>query len=205
MRIISPEELAELAAEKREKEHCANLARLRARLAEGQKKEAALRAELEAKKLHAPKDVHKVNAQATPVVESKGLTRTPSRYVAVHEAGHVVCSKRLGVPVIKAKVGGDNSGEVVNSEADASCDTALPPDLYKIAMLVLLSGAAAEFIDNRQQFSRNVENGFTYSHDARGFFELAYKHLAVKGASCIEAFEDAIRAKSGHMWHRLDL
>jgi hypothetical protein len=181
-----PEELAarELEAE------LANIERLRARGAALQAEAALFRAQ----RAELKQEIERLRAELTvqPPPQVKAPAVAPyveaDRWVAVHEAGHAVTARLLGMPVFKAVVRSNNSGVVYHNEpptdlpAEREESSSWAPAVWcRDSMICGLGGAAAQLIDNPAQFSRSVPAG-AFAGDADRFFEAAYIYLMLDGA-----------------------
>ena len=174
------EAMEEAARQQQQAEEDAHIAALRAE----QEQLAKTITELKAKiaKNEAVPPTPKVEAAAVePYVE-------PDRWVAVHEAGHAVTARLLGMPVFKAVVRSDNSGVVYRTEPPADLPdesedfpSFAPSAWCRDRMICGLGGAAAQLIDNPAQFFRSVPAG-AFAGDADNFFEAAYMHLILDDA-----------------------
>jgi hypothetical protein len=186
------QEAAEEAERLKQKEELdAYIAEKKAHFSELEKKAAALRRKL-------GKD--KVGVTIVTPTTAPEPKRERDRYVAIHEAGHAVCSRLKGMPVFKAIIEGKGNGLVTYSavydKLPESERPPLAPGFYETSLLCSLSGPAAELLDDQRQFFSNVRDG-CYMHDCGHFFEVACKHLALQNASTERWLEAATQSGTG--------
>jgi hypothetical protein len=111
-----------------------------------------------------------------------------AHWTAVHEAGHALVARFFEWPVHKVQIEIGGSGMVSHCDPATLKDipeaeqTPVSPGFYRTSMLIALSGPAANFLDNPQEFSRCAGNG-CFRSDCSTFFEIAAKHLSLRGAS----------------------